>query len=100
MKVKIGDVGDLPEEGRAKEFDCAGTTICVARVNGRLAALGNVCPHRGGPIADGVVMDGTIICPWHGWQLDPVTGKSLQVPTAGVDVYGISIEGNEVFVEK
>lgn len=100
MKMKIGTVHELPEEGRACEFHCSGTTICVARVNGVVTAIDNVCPHRGGPLADGVVMDGKIVCPWHGWQFDPLTGRSVQVPNTGVQVYPLSIEGEDVFIEK
>ena len=100
MKVRIGTTSDLPIEGHAREFDCAGRSICVARVNGKLTAMDNVCPHRGGPLSDGVVLDGKIVCPWHGWQIDPVTGKSAQLPAAGVELYQLTIEGEDVFLER
>lgn len=45
-------------------------------------------------------MDGKIVCPWHGWQFDPLTGRSVQVPNTGVQVYPLSIEGEDVFIEK
>jgi nitrite reductase (NADH) small subunit len=61
--------------------------------------MDNVCPHRGGPLGAGVIDDGKLICPWHGWQFDPTTGKSIQVPDAGVAIYPISVEGDDVFVE-
>ena len=100
MRFKIATTADLPAEGHAKEFICDGKPVCIARVDGHLTAMDNVCPHRGGPLSDGVIMDGKLICPWHGWQFDPVTGKSVQVPNTGVDVYTISIEGDGVFLEK
>lgn len=99
MKVKIGTTSVLPAEGRAKEFLVNGKPVCVARVNGTLAAMDNVCPHRGGPLSDGVILDGKIICPWHGWQFDPVTGMSVQVANTGVNLYRISIEGEDVCIE-
>jgi nitrite reductase (NADH) small subunit len=100
MKLKIGTTADLPADGQAREFMCDSRPICVARVGGQLTAMDNVCPHRGGPLSDGVVMDGKLICPWHGWQFDPVTGQSVQVPNTGVDLYRIFIDGDDVFVEK
>lgn len=100
MKVRIGSIADLPAEGHAKEFLCDGKGVCVARVDGQLAALDNVCPHRGGPLSDGVIMDGKLVCPWHGWQFDPKTGQSVQVPDTAVDRYEISVEGEDVFLEK
>ena len=99
MKTRIGSVSDLPSEGQAKEFDCGGRQVCVARVNGQLSAMDNVCPHRGGPLGGGVIDDGKHICPWHVWQFDPATGKSLHVPDAGVALYNLVIERDEVFVE-
>ncbi len=100
MKRRIATISELPTEGRAKEFFCEGKPVCVARVNGALTAMDNVCPHRGGPLSDGVVLEGLLVCPWHGWQFDPMTGKSVQVANTGVELYRITIEGEEVFLEK
>ncbi len=72
--IKIGSKADLPADGEAKEFEVNGTTVCVANVDGKLAAMDNMCVHRGGPLGQGVVMDGKVICPWHGWSFDPKTG--------------------------
>ena len=47
----------------------------------------------------GVIDDGKLICPWHGWQFDPSTGKAVQVPDAGVQVYRLVIDGDSVFVD-
>lgn len=97
--VKIATVSELPAEGEAKEFACGAKTICVARVNGEVAALDNVCVHRGGPLGQGVVLDGKVICPWHGWEFDPKTGKALMGRDMGVPVYRLKIEGEDVLVE-
>ena len=97
--VKIGTVADLPEDGHAKEFTVDGKVICVARVEGALSAMDNVCPHRGGPLGQGVVMDGKIICPWHGWQYDPKTGEAGHNPGVKVAVYSLKVEGDDVLVE-
>ena len=99
MLVRIARVADLPDEGEAREFDCAGKLVCVARVNGQLSAMDNVCPHRGGPLGTGVIDDGKLVCPWHGWQFDPATGKAIQVPGAGVQLYRLVIDGDSVFVD-
>jgi len=97
--VKIATVSELPAEGEAKEFAWGAKTICVARVNGELAALDNVCVHRGGPLGQGVVLDGKLICPWHGWEFDPKTGKAVMGRNIGVPVYRLKIEGEDVLVE-
>lgn len=99
MKVLLGQLSEMPAEGTAQEFRRNGREYCVARVGGRLSAMDNVCPHRGGPLGTGVIDDGKLICPWHGWQFDPATGRALQVPNAGVEVYPLSVEGDQVYIE-
>ncbi len=99
MKVRLGSLSEMPAEGTAQEFRCGGREYCVARAGGQLSAMDNVCPHRGGPLGTGVIDDGKLICPWHGWQFDPATGRAIQVPDAGVEVYPLSVEGDEVYIE-
>jgi nitrite reductase (NADH) small subunit len=99
MKVCLASLGEMPGEGAAQEIRCSGNEYCVTRVGGRLSAIGNVCPHRGGPLGTGVIVEGKLICPWHGWQFDPATGRAIQVPDAGVEVYALSVEGDDVFIE-
>ena len=53
----------------------AGRAVCLARVGDRLGALDNRCPHQGGPLGEGTVEEGWVICPWHGFEYDPVTGE-------------------------
>ncbi|HEX8924232.1 MAG TPA: Rieske (2Fe-2S) protein [Terriglobales bacterium] len=96
---KIAAVSELPPPGEAREFQLEGETICVANENGRFSAMDNVCAHRGGPLGQGLVEDGKIVCPWHGWQFDLKTGKSEQSASLGVDVYGLKIEGEDVLVK-
>ncbi len=97
--VKIGTKGDLPAENEAKEFNVSGKVICVANVDGTCSAMDNVCIHRGGPIGQGVVAEGKVICPWHGWMWDPTTGEAAHNPAAKIAVYPIKIEGDDVLVE-
>ena len=99
MKLRLGSLAEMPAEGTAQEFTCGDKICCVTRVGGRLSAMDNVCPHRGGPLGTGVVDNGMLICPWHGWQFDPATGRAIQVPNTGVEVYPVSIEGNDVFID-
>jgi nitrite reductase (NADH) small subunit len=63
-------------EGRA--YVVASRTIAVFRQRaGRLFAVDNKCPHRGGPLADGIVGAGKVICPLHAWKFDLATGRCL-----------------------
>jgi nitrite reductase (NADH) small subunit len=96
---KLTHVSELPPPGEAREFVLDGQQICVANQNGTFSAMGNVCAHRGGPLGQGVVDAGKIVCPWHGWRFDLRTGKSEQSATLGVDVYELQIEGDDVLIQ-
>ncbi len=52
-----------------------GRAICVTRTADGFGALDNRCPHQGGPLGDGQIEDGCVICPWHGYEYHPVTGN-------------------------
>jgi|SRR6266481_9623516 len=97
--VKIASTSDLPPVNEAKEFLCGDRTICVANVNGTISAMDNVCLHRGGPIGQGVIEKGKVVCPWHGWAWDPKTGEATQNANARVAVYPLRIENGDVLIE-
>jgi nitrite reductase (NADH) small subunit len=96
--IKFASQLDLPGINEVKEFVCGGKTVCVANVNGEISAMDNICLHRGGPLGQGVIEGGKVICPWHGWAWDPKTGEA-QVPGAKIAVYPVKIEGEDVMIE-
>jgi nitrite reductase (NADH) small subunit len=97
--VKIATQSELPPNNEAKEFPCGEKTICVAHVNGAITAMDNVCLHRGGPLGQGVIEKGKLICPWHGWDWDPSTGQAVHNPAAKLAAYPLKIENDDVLVD-
>jgi len=97
--VRIAANSELPADGEAREFVVGDKTICVANCEGTLSAMDNVCLHRGGPLGQGVIEEGKVIYPWHGWQYDPKTGEVAHNPAAKVAVYPIKVKGDDVLVE-
>jgi len=97
--VKLTTVAELPPPGEAREFTCAGREICVANVNGTISAMDNVCLHEGGPLGQGVIENGKLVCPWHGWEWNPATGEASHDPRTKLTVYPVKQENGEVFIE-
>jgi nitrite reductase (NADH) small subunit len=97
--VKIASQSELPPNNEAKEFPCGDKTICVANVNGTITAMDNVCLHRGGPLGQGVIEKGKVVCPWHGWAWDPKTGQAVHNPNAKLALYPLKIENGDVLIE-
>jgi nitrite reductase (NADH) small subunit len=83
----------------AKEFHAGDTMVCVANVGGEMHAMNNMCAHRGGPLGQGPVLDGKVVCPLHGWMWNPKNGIADDDPHRPVAVYTLRIEGEDVFVE-
>ena len=95
--LKAANVADLPP-GAAKQVTLAGVEIALFNVNGKLCAVDNTCPHRGGPLSDGA-LDGSIVnCPWHAWGFDVTTGACLTNPAAKLKTYPVEVQGNDVLV--
>ena len=90
---------NLPATNEAKEFPCGEQTICIANVNGTYSAMDNVCLHRGGPLGQGMIKNGKLICPWHAWAWDPKTGEAAHNSAVKVAVYPMKIENGDVLVD-
>lgn len=97
--LKIMSTSELPPEGEAREVVCGNRQLCVANLQGEISAMDNVCPHRGGPLGQGIIENGKIICPWHAWAFDVRTGAAEHSPDTKVEVYEVKIEGDEVLVK-
>ncbi|HUA97953.1 MAG TPA: Rieske 2Fe-2S domain-containing protein [Terracidiphilus sp.] len=94
--VRICAQSELPASGAVAEFTVAARPLCVANVNGAIAVLDGVCPHEEGPLGEGIVEDGRVVCPWHGYAFDPRTGASAQDPELKATVFESKIENGEL----
>ena len=69
-------------EGEKRCAMADGTAVMIARSGGELYALSNHCSHRGGPLHEGELGDGTITCPWHASVFDLRDGALVHGPAA------------------
>lgn len=97
--LKLTTESELPPPNQAKEFPCGDKTICIANLNGSYSAMDNVCLHRGGPLGQGTIAKGKVVCPWHGWEWDPKTGEAAHNAQAKVAVYPMKIANGDVMLE-
>jgi nitrite reductase (NADH) small subunit len=76
MNVTLGPVQAIPEgEGRAFVVGARRLAVFRSRL-GQLYATQAECPHRGGPLADGLLGGHTLICPLHSLKFDLTTGEA------------------------
>jgi nitrite reductase/ring-hydroxylating ferredoxin subunit len=94
--VRVCDERDLPREGNVCEM--ADGNLCVARIGGSIAVISNHCPHSGGPLGQGMVEDGKVICPLHGWAFDIGTGATDEDDELRVHVFESEVRDGALFV--
>jgi nitrite reductase/ring-hydroxylating ferredoxin subunit/multimeric flavodoxin WrbA len=74
-------------------------TIALSYRDGEFGAISGVCNHVGGPLGDGTLSDdGFVICPWHHWQFQRLTGEARPGIPAAVPRHDVKVENGEVFV--
>lgn len=96
--AKIGSLNDIPRRGAR----------CVATPRGRIAvfrtaddqvfALHDHCPHKGGPLSQGIVHGTSVTCPLHNWVISLETGKALGADQGEVRTISLKVEGEQIFV--
>ncbi|MDT5072504.1 MAG: nitrite reductase small subunit [Mycobacterium sp.] len=91
-EITVGNVDEIPV-GEGRTFAVHGEQIAVYRMrDGSLRAIGAVCPHRGGPLADGLTDHDVVVCPLHGLAYDLRTGAETTGTGPGVCSHPVSAE--------
>ena len=96
--TRVAAAEALPEGGsQIVYFD--GDQVALFNVGDQLYAVGNRCSHANGPLAEGVVEDGCVTCPWHGSRFDLASGQPQGGPAVKpVPTYRVKVEGGELFL--
>ncbi|MDB4975171.1 MAG: Nitrite reductase small subunit, probable [Myxococcaceae bacterium] len=86
---QLGPLTQIPE-GEGRTFEVGAQRVAVFRTRkGEVYATQAECPHRKGPLADGLLGVDTLVCPLHDWSFDLHTGEAKQ-GSCGVAVYPIT----------
>ena len=96
--VRVASISELPE-GSSKCVEVGGASIALFNVGGRVHALGGACPHRGGPLGEGVLSGGVLTCPWHAFEFDLGSGKCLTNPNLSTPCFAVKQEGQDILVQ-
>jgi len=98
--IRIAYCRDIPlREGRAVKI--GSREIAIFNLGDRFLAVDNRCPHKGGPLADGIVSGTTIVCPLHAWKMSLETGEGVSGPSVAscVETFRTRVEGEVVLLE-
>ncbi len=86
------------QEGQGKVAVLNGKEIALFKHEGKIYALANICPHRGGPLGEGSIDGGEVVCPWHAWSFDVKTGKCQTLPEITQPSFEVKMDGEDILV--
>jgi NAD(P)H-dependent nitrite reductase small subunit len=96
--VSVGHTADFPA-GAGRMALVHGRHVAVFRLDDGYFAIDNLCLHQAGPLCDGLVAQGVVTCPWHGWSYDIRTGILVQDGKVGVSCHNVRVVDGMVQVQ-
>jgi nitrite reductase (NADH) small subunit len=96
-EIKLGSITQIPP-GEGREFTVNGIKLAVFHLrDGSVHATQAECPHRQGPLADGLTGNGIVVCPFHSWKFELATGLPVFGECA-IQTYHARLENAEIVV--
>ena len=96
--VRVASLSEVPP-GKMKCIEVDGQEVVLVNVGGEIHAVGNRCPHQGGPLGRGRLEGDVITCPWHGWRWSACSGRAVWPPVDWrASVYPVKVEGADILV--
>ncbi len=97
--TRICKVDDIPVLGARRVARTNGPEVAVFRNADQVFARLDRCPHKGGPLSQGIVFGASVACPLHNWTIGLATGEA-RAPDAGCTArFSIQVNDGEVFLD-
>lgn len=98
-RQRVASISDVPP-GAVRVVECNGRSLALSNVDGEFAAIDNRCTHDDGPLGEGELRNGRVICPRHGAGFDARTGKVISLPAVrDVASYDVTVDGGDIYIE-
>ena len=96
--IELGNISAVPRRG-ARCVNTPGGKIAVFRTaEDQIFAIENRCPHKGGPLSEGIVHGASVTCPLHNWVFDLATGQAQGADEGSVRTYPVKVEDGVIFI--
>ncbi|MGK7653263.1 nitrite reductase small subunit NirD [Roseovarius sp. B08] len=96
--IDICALDDIPLRGARKLKTAQGCIAVFRTAENEVFATSNTCPHKGGPLADGIVHGQSVTCPLHNWVFDLETGHA-RGEAATIATYPLRVEEGRVWID-
>ncbi|MTH64830.1 nitrite reductase small subunit NirD [Paracoccus shanxieyensis] len=97
--LDIGALADIPAQGARLVRTAQGCIAVFRTADDRVFALDDRCPHKGGPLSEGIVHGTSVTCPLHNWVFDLNTGTAQGADDGAVATYPIRVEAGRILID-
>jgi len=97
--IDIAALDDIPREGARVVKTPSGCIAVFRTADDRVFALDDRCPHKGGPLSEGIVHGTSVTCPLHAMVFDMATGLAQGADEGAVQVYAVQVQGGRVMLD-
>ncbi|EEB85849.1 nitrite reductase small subunit NirD [Roseobacter sp. GAI101] len=98
--IDIAALDDVPQRGARVVKTLAGCVAVFRTATDEVYALNNSCPHKGGPLAEGIVHGDKVTCPLHNWVFSLETGQAQGADDGRVETYPATVENGRILLDK
>jgi nitrite reductase/ring-hydroxylating ferredoxin subunit len=96
--VFAAKLSEVPNFGK-KVVTVNGQELLLLNIKGEIFACENECPHQGSPMQAGIVKDGHLSCPRHGYRFNLKSGSCLDNPGLTLKVFPVQLQGDDILVD-
>lgn len=96
--IAIGSIADIPPRGARCVATPQGKIAVFRTADDQVFAIDDHCPHKGGPLSQGIVHGAAVTCPLHNWVISLETGKALGADEGTVRTIPVKVEGEMLFI--
>lgn len=97
--IEVGTLDDIPLLGARVVESPRGNIAVFRTADDQVFALFDRCPHKGGPLSQGIVHGTKVTCPLHNWHLDLCTGIALPPDEGCTQAFRVKLDGRRIFLE-
>lgn len=97
--VEIGSIHDIPKLGSRVVQTGSGDIAVFRTADDTIFALRDKCPHKGGPLSQGIVHGHKVTCPLHNWNIDLASGQAMAPDEGCSGTYNTRTENGMVYLE-
>ncbi|MDH5710974.1 MAG: nitrite reductase small subunit NirD [Gammaproteobacteria bacterium] len=96
--IEVGVLSDIPKLGARVVRGSDGDIAIFRTVDDKVFALRDACPHKGGPLSQGIVHGNRVTCPLHDWKVQLGSGSAVEPDEGCAASFPVRVEGEKIFL--